>query len=121
MNRICIFDLDGTLIHSMPYYTKALFDILDEEGVSYDPDEMVGIITPRGYTKSAEYFVEELGVKDTVEHLVHRMGQKLEPAYLHEIRLKPFVKAESGRRATVRADRLPASGNRSVPGTQRGA
>ncbi len=92
MNRICIFDLDGTLIHSMPYYTKALFDILDEEGVSYDPDEMVGIITPRGYTKSAEYFVEELGVRDTVEHLVHRMGQKLEPAYLHEIQLKPFVK-----------------------------
>lgn len=92
MNRVCIFDLDGTLIDSMPYYTRVLLDILDEEGVSYDADEMVGIITPRGYTKSAEYYIEELGVRDTVENLVRRMGEGLVPAYSNEITLKPFVK-----------------------------
>lgn len=92
MNRVCIFDLDGTLIDSMAYYTRVLLDILDEEGITYDTDQMVGIITPRGYTKSAEYYVEELGVKDTVDNLVRRMGEGLEPAYSHEIMLKPFVK-----------------------------
>lgn len=91
MNRVCIFDLDGTLIDSMAYFARGLLSILDEEGVPYG-DEMVGIVTPRGYTKSAEYYIENLGVKDTVENLVHRMEQKLVPAYSHEIKLKPFVK-----------------------------
>lgn len=91
MKRVCIFDLDGTLIDSMAYFAKGLLSILDEEGISYG-EEMVGIVTPRGYTKSAEYYIEELGVKDTVEHLVHRMEQKLVPAYSNEIKLKPFVK-----------------------------
>lgn len=91
MERICIFDLDGTLIDSMTYFARGLLSILDEEGVPYG-DEMVGIVTPRGYTKSAEYYIENLGVKDTVENLVHRMEQKLVPAYADEIKLKPFVK-----------------------------
>lgn len=92
MQRVCIFDLDGTLVDSMAYFAKGLLSILDEEGISYDPEEMVGIVTPRGYTKSAVYYIEELGVQDTVEHLVHRMEQKLVPAYAEEICLKPFVK-----------------------------
>lgn len=90
MNGIYIFDLDGTLVDSMPYFTRGLLGILDEAGVSYG-EEMAGIITPLGYTKSAIYFREKLGLTESVEALVKRMQARLVNDYASNIRLKPGV------------------------------
>ena len=89
MSNIYVFDLDGTLIDSMAYYVRGLLKILDDAGIKYG-DEMVNIITPLGYTKSAEYFIN-MGIDRTVEELVAEMQKNLVHEYSENIKLKPFV------------------------------
>ena len=36
MTKLIIFDLDGTLVDSMPTYVSAMLRILDENGIGYD-------------------------------------------------------------------------------------
>lgn len=89
MNRIELFDLDGTLVDSMPQYNAAMLQILDEEGIAYG-DDMVGILTPLSYAQSAELY-QRLGVPGTVEEIVCRMQGLLVEQYANHITLKPGV------------------------------
>ena len=89
--KIAVFDLDGTLVNSMPYFAKGMLSIADEAGLEYD-DNLIKILTPLGYTKSAEYYVNELGVQDTVPNIVKRIEKKLVYEYSHNIFLKPGVR-----------------------------
>lgn len=91
MNEVYVFDLDGTLVDSMPYFTRGILSILDEEGIPYD-DGLIDVLTPLGYTKSAEYYVG-MGVQAGVEQIVSRIEQKLVQAYTHDVRTKPGVPA----------------------------
>lgn len=89
MNNICIFDLDGTLVDSMPRYTQGILRILDEEGIPYEPD-LIKVLTPLGYTKSAELYVT-MGVPGTVETIVKRIENNLVYEYANNIPLKEGV------------------------------
>ena len=90
MQGIYVFDLDGTLVDSMPYFIRGLLSLLDEAGIPYG-EEMPGIITPLGYIKSAIYFREKLGLEESVESLVAKMQARLIPDYEKNIMLKPGV------------------------------
>ena len=63
-----IFDLDGTLVDSMPYFRRGILQVLDDDGIPYGPD-MADILTPLGYTKSAQLY-QTMGVVGTVEEIV---------------------------------------------------
>lgn len=91
MAEIYVFDLDGTLVDSMPYFTKGILSIADEAGLEYD-GTLIKILTPLGYVKGAEYYVNELGVKDTVENIVSKINSRLIYEYSNNIFTKPFVK-----------------------------
>ncbi len=91
MKPIYIFDLDGTLVDSMPYFAKGILKIADDAGLTYG-EELLKILTPLGYTKSAEYYVRELGVKDSVANIVSRIEQNLVYEYTNNIVTKPGVK-----------------------------
>lgn len=90
--KIAVFDLDGTLVDSMPYFSKGILSIADEAGLTYD-SELLKILTPLGYTKSAEYYVNELGVQDSVPSIVKRIEKRLVYEYANNIYLKPGVPA----------------------------
>lgn len=90
MRKIYIFDMDGTLIDSMPRFAEGILHVLDEERIPYNED-MLQIVTPLGYRKSAELYVK-MGVKDSVEHIVKRIEQKMVYEYTYNIGLKPDVK-----------------------------
>ena len=90
MQPICIFDLDGTLINSMPRYTAGMYKILEDEGISYPPD-LIKILTPLGYTKTAEYYIEHYGLTDSVEAIVKKMEETLVYEYANNIKLKEGV------------------------------
>ena len=88
--KVYVFDLDGTLVNSMPRYEAGMLSILDEEGIAYD-GELIKIITPLGYTKTAEYYIDKLGLRDSVASIVSRMEEKLVYEYSNNIFLKPGV------------------------------
>ena len=91
MADIYVFDLDGTLVNSMPYFTKGMLSIADEAGIEYD-ETLIKILTPLGYVKGAEYYVNELGVRDTVDNIVSKIQSRLLYEYTNNIFTKPYVK-----------------------------
>ena len=90
MNNIYVFDLDGTLVDSMPYFKKGILSIADEAGINYD-DTLIKTLTPLGCLKGAEYYVNVLGVNDTVENIVFKIQSRLIYEYSNNIFTKPGV------------------------------
>lgn len=90
MSKIYVFDLDGTLVDSMPYFTAGMLSIADEAELSYGP-ELIKILTPLGCVKGAEYYVDTLGVKDSKENITKKLLSRLYTAYSEKIALKPGV------------------------------
>jgi HAD superfamily hydrolase (TIGR01509 family) len=86
-----LFDFDGTLVDSMPTYGSVMKRILDENGISYG-DDIIKIITPLGFRGTAEYFVEVMGVKKSVESLMKTMVAYCTEEYTYNIGEKPHVK-----------------------------
>lgn len=67
-----------------------MYKILDDEGIEYEPD-LIKILTPLGYTKSAEYYIEHFGLTDSVEAIVKKMEKTLVYEYANNIKLKAGV------------------------------
>lgn len=88
---VFVFDLDGTLVDSMPYFTKGILSIADDAGIKYDGN-LIKILTPLGYTRGAEYYVNELGVEGTVEQIYEKIESRLVYEYSNNIVTKPYVK-----------------------------
>ncbi|MBR5527452.1 MAG: HAD family phosphatase [Clostridia bacterium] len=89
MKKICIFDLDGTLIDSMPEWAQSMIKILNEEKIEY-PENIIDIITPLGNLGAADLFIE-MGVKCSKEELLPRMRGYAYEAYAERIPLKSGV------------------------------
>lgn len=86
-----LFDFDGTLVDSMPYYAAAMIRILDENNIQY-PTDIVKIITPLGYGGTADYYREKLGVRLKKEKILSLMQSYAAEAYLTVIPAKAYVK-----------------------------
>lgn len=90
MYQYHIFDLDGTLMDSMPYWTRKMLHILEEDGIDY-PADIIEKITPLGDLGTAEYFLK-LGVKcNSAEEVIARMDTFAGYHYSHTIQTKPYV------------------------------
>lgn len=90
MNNIHIFDLDGTLINSMEYYASGMKRVLEENNIPV-PENLVDIVTPLGYSKTALYY-QSLGLNKSFDDIIRRMEEILVYEYTNNIKLKPFVK-----------------------------
>ncbi len=85
-----LFDVDGTLIDSMPSYAESMMKILDDFGISYGED-LIDIITPLGTVGTVKYFVEELKVPCTMEEVFELMKKYLLEEYFYHIPAKRGV------------------------------
>ena len=85
-----LFDFDGTLVDSMPTFSSVMLRVLDENGVKYPPD-VIKIITPLGYGKTAKYFKEELGMKLSLEKISESIYSYALDAYENRIPAKENV------------------------------
>ena len=85
-----LFDFDGTLVDSMPTFGSVMLRVLDESGVSY-PADIIKIITPLGYGKTASYFRDTLGVAESVEEITKKINAYALNAYENEIPAKENV------------------------------
>ena len=84
-----LFDFDGTLVDSMPYWARTMLSVLERRGIPYGED-FISIITPLGLNATVDYFIN-YGVKSTPEALKAEIRGMLGPLYEKEIPLKEGV------------------------------
>lgn len=85
-----LFDFDGTLVDSMPTYSRLMLRILDEYGAKYD-DGIIKVITPLGFVGTARYFIEVLGIDESEEALTSLMLEYAIDAYTNYVPAKEHV------------------------------
>lgn len=101
-----IFDMDGTLIDSMPYWRSLASDYLQSLGIE-PPDELAETILTMTVKESACRFVEQYSLPWTSDELVAQMLAHLAVQYRTSIPLKAgaseFLRVlqASGRRLAV--------------------
>ena len=97
--QVYIFDLDGTLIDSMPTGVGIVLSFLEKQGIPY-PADMVKKLTPLGYKGTAAYYVNTLGVQTPVEEIYGYFQEQTKVAYGEFIPLKkgllPFSSSPVG-------------------------
>ncbi len=89
-HKAYLFDFDGTLADSMPYWSQKMINILEKSGVSY-PEDIIKIITPLGDVGAAKYFYDVLGVKEKIGEMIKEMHAYALPKYRDTIQLKEGV------------------------------
>ena len=92
MIRAVVFDLDDTLVDSWSRFDGAMLPVLDEEGITYDREEMIAKMHPQGVPPTAALFCE-MGVPGTVEEVTRRLEVGMYREYAERIRLMPGAEA----------------------------
>lgn len=89
--RGIIFDLDGTLIDSMPAWENIGADFLKTHGVT-PPDDLNERIKAMSFSESAQYFIHSFGIALTEDQVIDEINGLIRDNYAMHIPLKPFVK-----------------------------
>lgn len=84
-----IFDMDGTLVDSMEYWSKIFIKKLDEEEILY-PDDVLNIVTPMGVKQGSEY-IYKLGHSKAPETIYKEIEDAMTIEYATFIPAKPFA------------------------------
>lgn len=87
-----IFDMDGTLLDSMPYWRNLGNDYLRKKGIT-PPKDLGRILASLTMEEGAEYFKREFGIQGTVSEIVSDIYQLLRREYEEEIQAKPGILA----------------------------
>ncbi|QGU95373.1 HAD-IA family hydrolase [Clostridium bovifaecis] len=89
--RHAIFDMDGTIIDSMPEWKNLGKHYLARKGIKA-PENLNEIISAMSMTESAEFFRKGFGIRDSNEKIISDINQLIEDKYRHEIPLKAYVR-----------------------------
>ena len=90
MKRI-IFDLDGTLIDSMPVWKDTGRTFLLKHGFAI-PENLHSVVKAQTIGQTAEYFRSHLGVTHSQEEIIQEIIYYVEDAYKNTIPLKPYAR-----------------------------
>ena len=90
MNRqFAIFDLDGTLVDSMGYWTMLAEEYLRSQGVAQIPPELTARIEAMTVPESAALFAEEFPLRKTAREIASEMYARIEAHYRQDVPLLP--------------------------------
>lgn len=85
-----IFDLDGTLLDSMPIWESLGETYLKDKGI--EPKEgLREVLRPMSLVQSAEYFRSNYGVRESVEEICGDINHLIQDYYFDTVKPKPGV------------------------------
>ena len=90
MKKNIIFDLDGTLLDSMPVWNNVGWNFLRNHGI-VPPDNLNEIFKCMSFEESAKYFRAELGLEVTAQQMIGEIISMVKEEYMHHIPLKPMA------------------------------
>ena len=67
--QFCIFDMDGTLVDSMPLWKSLGKDYLKARGHSPTPDQLAAL-GPMTMLEGATFLMETFGIEGPPEHII---------------------------------------------------
>ena len=91
--KFAIFDLDGTLVDSMSYWSQLAEEYLHSRGVEQVPNHILEAIKPMTMEESADLFRRTFGLDITSSHMVAEMDHMMHHPYRNVIPLKEGVAA----------------------------
>ena len=91
--RFAIFDMDGTLVDSMPYWENLATEFLGNKGVQTIAPDILERIKPMTMTESAALFIQEYDLPGTAESVAAEMNAMMDEHYRKDIPLKPGAAA----------------------------
>ena len=65
-----IFDADGTLIDSMPFWTSTVYDIIRIAGIE-PSDDLIDLLNPMSMAEGARYLHDNIGIEMSVDERPH--------------------------------------------------
>lgn len=92
--QFAIFDMDGTLIDSMPYWDRLLEEYLDQLRVSEEDREYLLYRTRRmSLSEAAAVVKRELRMERSTQQMENEMGDLMDAHYMTDIPLKPGIES----------------------------
>ena len=89
--KYIIFDLDGTLIDSMPTWHGTGAAFLEKHGFAV-PEDIHDVVKTLTLYQTAEYFRHDLGVPFDAQQIVDEITSYVTDAYKYTIPLRPSAK-----------------------------
>ena len=86
-----IFDMDGTLVDSMPYWKNLASEYLKSKGVTQIPSDILEKIKTMTMPESAALFVREFQLNGSPELVAEEMNTMMDLHYQNDIPLKVGV------------------------------
>ncbi|MBQ3210986.1 MAG: HAD family phosphatase [Oscillospiraceae bacterium] len=89
--NFAIFDMDGTLVDSMPYWKNLSPEYLSSKGISDIPKDILEKITPMTVKESSRFFVEQFGLDATPETVADEIHAMMGIHYIEDIPIREGV------------------------------
>ena len=94
MIKCAIFDLDGTLVNSMKYWSVAPLDYAKMKNLNItDSKSLSETFLSMSLPESAKYFKEVYNVKDSIDKICEDIDSIMENYYLKYVDVKPGILA----------------------------
>lgn len=87
-----IFDMDGTLLDSMPIWHGTGAELLRQHGIE-PPDNLDELLKTMSFSEMAAFFIEELGISLNEAEIKEGINEQVRRGYEQVVLLKPGVKA----------------------------